>query len=183
MKHEAEDASYEPDWDIPLTVTVTAASVIDTVFATAFSVHTGTESCINPELAVVDIVAPDDNGGNFSRYVEQEYGEDSDPEALWHDWTVELKIGATFVVGHWWTRASGSPADWEWCAKEAEHGVPRGGPVRRQAGAEGPRRRAYRLVLGARPARPPLNLAPAAPGVEPTWRRGVRAPKTSSAAC
>ena len=69
MKHEAEDASLEPDWDIPLTVTVTSASVIDTVFATAFSVHTGTESCVNAELAVVDIVAPDDNGGNFSRYV------------------------------------------------------------------------------------------------------------------
>ena len=120
MKHEAEDSSFEPDWDIPLTVTVTAASVIDTVFATAFSVHTGTESCINVELAVVDIVAPDDNGGNFSRYVEQEYAEDSDPEAMWHDWTVELKIDTTFVVGHWWTRASGSPADWEWCAKEAE---------------------------------------------------------------
>ena len=120
MKHEAEDSSFEPDWEIPLTVTVTAASVIDTVFATAFSVHTGTESCINTELSVAEIVAPDDNGGNFSRYVEQEYAEDSDPEAMWHDWTVELKIDATFVVGHWWTRASGSPADWEWCAKEAE---------------------------------------------------------------
>ena len=119
MKHEAEDASFEPDWEIPLTVTVTAASVIDTVFATAFSVHTGMESCINAELAVVDIVAPDDNGGNFTRYVEQEYAEDSDPEAMWHDWTVELKIDSTFVVGHWWTRSSGSPADWEWCAKEA----------------------------------------------------------------
>ena len=120
MKHEAEDASFEPDWEIPLTVTVTAASVIDTVDATAVSVHTGMESCINSELAVVDIVAPDDNGGNFTRYVEQEYAEDSDPEAMWHDWTVELKIDSTFVVGHWWTRSSGSPADWEWCAKEAE---------------------------------------------------------------
>jgi len=73
MKHEADDPSFEPDWEVPLTVTITPASIIDTVFASAFSVHTGVESCVNNELAVVDIVAPDENGGNFSRYVEQEY--------------------------------------------------------------------------------------------------------------
>ena len=125
LQRNPEEPSFEPDWETPLTVTLTAASIIDTVFATAFSAHTGTETCINDELAVVDIVAPDDDGGNFSRYVEQEYAEDSDPDATWRDWTVELKIGGIFVVGHWWARISGSPADWKWCAKEAERAFQR----------------------------------------------------------
>ena len=120
MSSETQDSAFEPDWETPLTVTVTAAAVIDAVFATAFSVHTGMDSCVNDELAVVDIVAPDDNSNNYCRYVEQEYMEDSEPDVTWHDWTVELKVGATFVAAHWWVRTSGSPADWEWCAREAE---------------------------------------------------------------
>ena len=79
MQRNPEDSSFEPDWEDSTHGDVDrGCPIIDTVFATAFSVHTGTDSCINNELAVVDIAAPDDDGGNFSRYVEQEYAEDSE---------------------------------------------------------------------------------------------------------
>lgn len=115
-----EDPAFDPDWETPLSVTVTPAALIDTIFATAFSVHTGTQSCVGEQDALVEIVAPDDNGGNFCRYVEQEYSEDSDPEAIWHDWTVELRIGQVLVVGHWWARVGAdNHSEWEWCEEKA----------------------------------------------------------------
>lgn len=120
MSSTIEDSVFEPDWSTPLTVTLTAGAIIETVFTTASTVHTGTGSCIDGELVLLEISALGEGGENYCRFVEQEYVEDSEPDSTWHDWTVELKIGATFVVGHWRARTAGSPADWEWCAKEAE---------------------------------------------------------------
>ena len=116
---EYEEA-MEPEWDTPLTVTVTPGAIIDTVFATADAVHTGYESCIEAKLVVVDITAHDEASENYCRYVEQEYVEDDDPEITWHDWTVELSIEGTFVAAHWRVQVTGSPSDWDWCASEAE---------------------------------------------------------------
>ncbi|MCH9671460.1 MAG: hypothetical protein K0U93_08430 [Gammaproteobacteria bacterium] len=110
----------EPEWEVPLTLTLTAGAIIDSVFATAESVHTGAQSCIDPELVVVDITAPDENSDNYCRYVEQRYVEDSLPDVTWQDWTIELRLDATFIVGHWRAQVSSGPADWDWCAAQAE---------------------------------------------------------------
>ncbi len=68
-----------------------------------------------------DTIAHEDNGDNYCRYVEQEYVEDEATEdTIWHDWTVELKLGETFVVAHWRAQVGGSPSEWDWCERESE---------------------------------------------------------------
>ena len=114
------DTDIDPDWDVELSVTLSPSMIIDTAFYTADAVHTGTESCIDSSLVIVDIVASDERSENYCRFVEQRYTEDDDGEATWQDWTVELCIQSTYITGHWRMQLPGSPADWEWGAKEAE---------------------------------------------------------------
>jgi len=110
----------DPDWDTPLKLTVTPASMIDTILATADSVHTGEDTCVDQSLVVMETTAIDDQSENYCRFVEQEYAEEEEPEGAWHDWAVEIRIDNVMVIGHWRAPASGSPSDWEWCSMEAE---------------------------------------------------------------
>ena len=82
----------DPDWDTPLKLTVTPASIIDTVLATADSVHTGEDTCVDQSLVVMETTAIDDQSENYCRFVEQEYVEEEEPEATWHDWAVEIRV-------------------------------------------------------------------------------------------
>lgn len=111
---------FEPDWDIELSVTLSPSMIIETVFYTADTVHTGTESCVDSSLVILDIVADDENSDNYCRFVEQRFTEDEGDEETWQDWTVELRIQTTYIAAHWRMQLPGSPADWEWGAKEAE---------------------------------------------------------------
>ena len=110
----------EPDWDHALTISVTPASLVRTLFSTASSVHTGWSSCVENSLAISDLLAIDERNGSRARLVEQEFFEDEDPDVHWHDWTVEIRIGDVFVTGHWQIQVSATPLDWEWCASQAE---------------------------------------------------------------
>lgn len=116
---EEQDVS-EPDWQSPLTLTLTPALLIHALMATASTVHTGWSSCIDDHLVVSDLVSMDDSAGNYARLAEQEFYEDADPEAVWHDWTLEIRIGAVLTAGHWQIPSSSSPMEWEWNAREAE---------------------------------------------------------------
>ena len=119
------DAVAEPDYDTPLSVTLTPAAIMDAVFATADQVHTGWESCVDPALVVADMTVADEAAGNYCRLVEQSYTEDDAPDVTWHDWAVELRLGETFVTAHWRAQAGESPSDWDGCAAEAENAFAR----------------------------------------------------------
>jgi hypothetical protein len=67
----------------------------------------------------------DEGSGNHCRLVEQSYAEDDAPEVNWHDWAVELRLGDTYVIGHWRAQDDASPSDWDWCAAEAENAFTR----------------------------------------------------------
>jgi lysozyme family protein len=114
------ETSAEPDWDTPVTVTLTPALLIHVLFATASTVHTGWTSCVDDALALSDLLTLDEGTGNYCRLVEQEYVEDDNEEIVWHDWTVEIRLGEVMVTGHWQIQTSFSPMDWEWCSREAE---------------------------------------------------------------
>lgn len=116
----AMQANQEPDWDIPLTLTLTPAMLIHSLFAQAQQVHTGEESCISPEFVINELAAVDERNGNHVRLVEQEYIEDDGDDGLWHDWAVELRIGTVLVTAHWQQPMNASPLEWEWCARQAE---------------------------------------------------------------
>jgi hypothetical protein len=111
----------DPDWDHKLTLSVTPTGLIQALFQTASDVHTGWTSCVESNLSLSDLMAVDEHSGNFARLVEQEFSEDEDPDVLWHDWTVEIRIGEVFVTGHWQVQTSAPPIDWEFCAREAEN--------------------------------------------------------------
>lgn len=117
---EDEEFDQEPGWDTPLTLTLTPDALMNTVFVTAESVHTGWQSCVEQRLVVADNTVVDELTGNHCRLAEQEYADDEQPEAFWHDWSLELRVGEVYVIAHWRARAPGSPADWAWCAAEAE---------------------------------------------------------------
>ncbi len=114
------DTSAEPDWDTPIQLSTTPTHLIHSLFQTASSVHTGWTSCVEDSLALNNLVAMDDVNGNYCRLVEQEYMEDDDDEVVWHDWTVELRLGQILITGHWQIQTIAPPMDWEWCAREAE---------------------------------------------------------------
>jgi len=116
---EAE-RDYDPDWDTPLEFSLTPEAIMHSVFWTADTVHTGWESCVDQRLVISDMTAIDEDNGSYCRLAEQEYVEDESPEVTWHDWTVELKVGDTFVTAHWQVQTTESPAFWEWCASQAE---------------------------------------------------------------
>ncbi|MEA3275650.1 MAG: hypothetical protein U9Q81_10260 [Pseudomonadota bacterium] len=114
-----QDAS-EPDWDSQLQVTLTPALLIHALMATASAVHTGWSSCIEDKLVVSDLVSMDNVAGNYVRLAEQEFFEDEDPEVVWHDWTLEIRVGEVLTTGHWQIPASAAPMEWDWSAREAE---------------------------------------------------------------
>ncbi len=137
------ETSAEPDWDTPLSLTLTPALLIHALFATANTVHTGWSSCVDNELVLNDLVSMDDNSGNYCRIVEQEYLEEDGDETVWHDWAVELRLGTVLITGHWQIQTTTSPMDWEWCAKQAEDAFEKacvllGRRVRRGVGVEEP---------------------------------------------
>lgn len=121
-RREDEDEVYEdePGWDAPLAFALTPDAIMRTVFATAESVHTGWSTCVEQRLVVLDNTVIDEASGNHCRLAEQEYADDDNPDDYWRDWTIELRIGEVFVIAHWRARAPGSPADFAWCAAEAE---------------------------------------------------------------
>lgn len=109
-----------PAWEQPITLSLIPENLFQTLFATASNVHTGWSSCIDNTLTTSDLFATDDRTGNYIRLAEQEFVEDEDPDVLWHDWTVEIRIGEVLLAGHWQIQVSASPLDWQWCAREAE---------------------------------------------------------------
>ncbi len=109
----------EPDWDTPLALTITPALLIHALMGTATTVHTGWVSCIDDTLLLSNLVAMDDHAGNYIRLAELEFAEDDQPDALWHDWVLEVRIGAILTTGHWQFPATAHPSEWEWNMREA----------------------------------------------------------------
>jgi hypothetical protein len=117
--------NQDPDWDVPLSLSLTPAMLIHSLFAQAQQVHTGSESCVTPALVVTELVAMDDRNGNHVRLVEQEYTDDEGGDTVWHDWLVEIRLGSVWIAAHWQQPVNGSPVDWEWCAQQAEQAFAR----------------------------------------------------------
>ena len=115
-----EENVTEPDWDSQLTVRLTPGMLIHALMATASAVHTGIASCVEEKLVVNDLVSMDDREGNYVRLAEQEFYEDDDPETVWHDWTLEIRVGKVLTTGHWQIPSSAPPMEWAWSAREAE---------------------------------------------------------------
>lgn len=116
---EEQDAT-EPNWDSPLQIQLTPALLIHALMATASAVHTGWSSCIDEKLVVSGALSIDEVAGNYVRLAEQEFYEDEDPEVVWHDWTLEIRLGNVLTTGHWQVPVTASPMEWEWYAAEAE---------------------------------------------------------------
>ncbi len=140
---KSTDDSSEPDWDTQLEVSLTPTGLIHSLFATASSVHTGWSSCVDRSLVVSDLSSMDESTGNYCRLAEQEFVEEGNQEELWHDWTVELRLGEVLVTGHWQIPDNSPPMEWEWCAREAETAFDKacvlfGKRIRRGIGVEGP---------------------------------------------
>jgi hypothetical protein len=128
MKPEPPEqtASGEPDWDTPLSLTLTPALVIHALMGTASAVHTGWTSCVDDTLVLSNLAAMDDSAGNYVRLVEQEFVEDGKPDVIWHDWTLEVRLGQVLTTGHWQFETSAHPSDWDWNAREARAAFERG---------------------------------------------------------
>ena len=109
-----------PDWDKPMTISVTPGDLIHALFTTASDVHTGWSSCIDNALITSDLTALDDRSGNYARLAEQEFSDEESPDILWHDWTVEIQLAEVLVTAHWAIQVTAPPLDWDWCAREAE---------------------------------------------------------------
>lgn len=120
-----EQDATEPDWDSPLSLTLTPALLIHSLMKTATAVHTGWSSCIDDQLVVANLVSMDDAAGNYVRLAEQEFYEDEDPETVWHDWTLEVRVGQILTTGHWQVLVTAPPIDWDWNAREAERAFER----------------------------------------------------------
>ncbi|NCA70694.1 MAG: hypothetical protein EOM91_11425 [Sphingobacteriia bacterium] len=124
MTTDMQDAS-EPDWETPLAVTLTPALIMHALMGTASAVHTGWTSCVDDALVISELVSMEDRVGNYIRLVEQEFVEDEQPETVWHDWTLEVRIGNVLTTGHWQFPASAHPSEWEWNAREANRAFER----------------------------------------------------------
>lgn len=118
MTPEEADAA-EPDWDTPLSLTITPALLIHALMGTASAVHTGWSSCVDETLLLSNLVAMDDTAGNYIRLAEQEFVDDEQPDILWHDWTLELRIGSLLTTGHWQCPSTAHPSEWDWNTREA----------------------------------------------------------------
>ncbi len=120
-----EQPATEPDWDGPLQLTLTPALIVHALMSTATATHTGWESCVDEGLVLSNLVAMDDRSGHYVRLTEQEFVEDTDPETVWHDWTLEIRIGGVLTTGHWQVPVGGPPWEWQWNAAEAEQAFER----------------------------------------------------------
>lgn len=139
----SEIDSGEPDWDTPLSLTITPGLIIHALMGTASAVHTGWSSCIDDTLVLSSQVAMDDQAGHYVRLAEQEFVEEDQPGTLWHDWTLEVRIGSVLITGHWQFAANAHPSDWDWNAREASRAFERacvlvGRRVRRTFAVEEP---------------------------------------------
>lgn len=110
----------EPDWESPLHLTLSPALLIHSLLASAATVHTGTESCVDETLVVSNLIALERESGNYVRLTEQEFYAEDEPEVLLHDWTVEIGIGRILTTGHWQAVQGASLLDWEWSASQAQ---------------------------------------------------------------
>lgn len=117
MKNDEDGA--EPDWETPLSLTLTPTLLIHSLMATASAVHTAWTSCLDETLILADLVAMDDRVGNYVRLAEQEFVEEGKQEPVWHDWTLEVRIGPVLTTGHWQIEVSAHPSEWDWNAREA----------------------------------------------------------------
>ena len=138
-----ENDAAEPDWDTPLSLTLTPALIIHALMGTASTVHTGWSSCVDDSLVLSDLVSMEDRAGNYIRLAEQEFVEDDQPGTVWHDWTLEVRIGPVLTTGHWQFPATAHPSEWEWNAREAARAFERacllvGRRVRRTMAVEDP---------------------------------------------
>ena len=120
----SDDPTTLPEWNAPLTLRITPAQLAHAIFFSARSVHTGWQSCIDPQFVVFELGTTDASEGHHARFVEQEYVSDEDEES-WHDWGVEIRIGNLYVTAHWQASAEVGPADWDWCLREAEQAFER----------------------------------------------------------
>jgi hypothetical protein len=118
-------ASPDPDLDSPLTLTLTPELIVHAVMESASAVHTGWESCVDDEALLAQVQAMDDTGDKAVRLVEQEFADEQDNDAVWHDWTVEVRIGRIYILGHWQLRTNAPPLDWEWNQRAAERAFER----------------------------------------------------------
>ncbi|MCF7990615.1 MAG: hypothetical protein K9M02_09240 [Thiohalocapsa sp.] len=112
--------SADPDWDMPLQLKLTPELLVHALMDNASAVHTGWESCVDEDALISQVVVMDDAGNNAIRLVEQEFADEEEAGAVWHDWTVEIRIGRVITAGHFSVRANAAPLDWEWHAREAE---------------------------------------------------------------
>jgi hypothetical protein len=119
-----EQDRNEPDWESPLHLKLTPALLIHSLMGTASAVHTGWSSCIDENLVVSSVVSMDDGAGNYVRLAEQEFYEE-DPEVVWHDWTLEIRVGSVLTTGHWQIPVSAPPMEWEWQSSESERAFER----------------------------------------------------------
>ena len=138
-----ETDAAEPDWETPLSLTITPALLIHALMGTASAVHTGWSSCVDDTLLLSNLVAMDDHVGNYVRLAEQEFVEDDQSGTLWHDWTLEVRIGSMLTTGHWQFPATSHPSEWDWNAREAARAFDRacvliGRRVRRVMAVEDP---------------------------------------------
>jgi hypothetical protein len=138
-----EHDTAEPDWETPLSVTITPALLIHALMNTASAVHTGWSSCVDESLVLSNLVAMDDRVGNYVRLVEQEFVEEDQPGTLWHDWTLEVRIGSLLTTGHWQFPSTSNPSEWDWNSREASQAFERacvliGRRVRRTLAVEEP---------------------------------------------
>lgn len=124
-KSSESEVAEDPDWETPLSISTTPALLIHALMGSATAVHTGWSSCVDDSLVLSNLIAMDDRAGNYVRLAEQEFVEDGKPESVWHDWTLELRIGAVLTTGHWQLEVSAHPSDWEWSAREARRAFER----------------------------------------------------------
>ncbi len=120
-----DEDGAEPDWETPLSLTLTPALLIHSLMDTASAVHTGWTSCLDESLILSNLVAMDDRAGNYVRLAEQEFVEDGKQEPVWHDWTLEVRIGTLLTTGHWQIEVSAHPQEWDWSAREARRAFER----------------------------------------------------------
>ena len=119
------DTTPDPDWDSPLRLELTPELIVHAIMDSASAVHTGWQSCIDEVAQVDQLQVLDDRGANLVRLVEQEFAEEADSEAVWHDWALEVRIGKVIVTGHWQVRTNAAALDWEWHERAAEEAFAR----------------------------------------------------------
>lgn len=125
LESSESQTAEEPDWETPLSLSITPSLLIHALMSTASAVHTGCSSCVDDSLVLSNLVAMDDSAGNYVRLVEQEFVEDGKPDTVWHDWTLELRIGTVLITGHWQFEVSAHPSEWDWNAREARRAFER----------------------------------------------------------